>query len=112
MSWVGNVPKISKKISASEYITPLLRFAEEHIPKEKLAETDLLIFATAGMRLIPEPRKKAIIGHLRHKLKEVTSLRVTDPNIRVIDGAWEGIYSWIAVNYILGKVLIDSVQEF
>ncbi|CAI2351182.1 unnamed protein product [Caenorhabditis sp. 36 PRJEB53466] len=86
-----------------EYISPLLKFAEEHIPADKIAETDLLIFATAGMRLLPETQKTAIVEHLRNGLKGVTSLRVKDSNIRIIDGAWEGIYSWIAVNYILGR---------
>lgn len=99
-------------------MTPLLRFAEEHIPYEQLGETDLLIFATAGMRLLPEAyaffsqielkmfqffrQKDAIIKNLQNGLKSVTALRVSDSNIRIIDGAWEGIYSWIAVNYILG----------
>ncbi|CDM63521.1 Nucleoside-triphosphatase ntp-1 [Caenorhabditis elegans] len=86
-----------------EYLTPLLRFAEEHIPYEQLGETDLLIFATAGMRLLPEAQKDAIIKNLQNGLKSVTALRVSDSNIRIIDGAWEGIYSWIAVNYILGR---------
>lgn len=86
-----------------EYLTPLLRFAEEHIPSDKLAETDLMIFATAGMRLIEEEKKNAIIENLQTGLKRITSLRVIDSNIRVIDGAWEGIYSWIAVNYILER---------
>ncbi|CAO4374798.1 unnamed protein product [Caenorhabditis nigoni] len=86
-----------------EYLTPLLRFAEEHIPAHQLAETELMIFATAGMRLIPEEKKSAIIENLQTGLKKITPLKITDSNIRVIDGAWEGIYSWIAVNYILGK---------
>ncbi|EFO92453.1 CRE-NTP-1 protein [Caenorhabditis remanei] len=92
-----------KHLFFPEYLTPLLRFAEEHIPAHQLAETDLMIFATAGMRLIPEEQKIAIIENLQTGLKRVTNLKVTDSNIRVIDGAWEGIYSWIAVNYILGR---------
>uniref|UniRef100_A0A1I7SXZ9 Nucleoside-diphosphatase mig-23 n=1 Tax=Caenorhabditis tropicalis TaxID=1561998 RepID=A0A1I7SXZ9_9PELO len=86
-----------------EYLTPLIRFAEDHIPSDQLSETDLFIFATAGMRLIPEEKKNAIIERIQVGLKRITSLRVLNPNIRVIDGAWEGIYSWIAVNYILGR---------
>uniref|UniRef100_A0A8R1EDE9 Apyrase n=1 Tax=Caenorhabditis japonica TaxID=281687 RepID=A0A8R1EDE9_CAEJA len=86
-----------------EYITPLLRFAEEHIPANKISETNLFIFATAGMRLLPELKQRKIIENLQTGLRSVTSLRIIDSNIRVIDGAWEGIYSWIAVNYILGR---------
>ncbi|VDM82666.1 unnamed protein product [Strongylus vulgaris] len=64
---------------AAEYVKPLLDYASQFIPHDKLPYTPVFLLATAGMRLI---------------MKE---------HIRVIEGKWEGIYSWVAVNYILEK---------
>ncbi|VDO97384.1 unnamed protein product [Heligmosomoides polygyrus] len=72
---------------AAEYIKPLLDYATQFIPHDKLPYTPVFLLATAGMRLI---------------MKE---------HIRVIEGKWEGIYSWIAVNYILGKFNISNSSE-
>ncbi len=46
---------------ALEYITPLLEFAEAHIPSEKLKETPLYILATAGMRLVEKTKQVGLI---------------------------------------------------
>lgn len=39
---------------ASDYISPLLSFAAQHIPRSKHQETPLYILCTAGMRVLPE----------------------------------------------------------
>lgn len=39
---------------ANEYLRPLLRFASEHVPRDKHKETPLYIMATAGLRLLEE----------------------------------------------------------
>src|SRR5699024_9640605 len=51
--------------NASEYISPLLQFAAENIPKVKHKETPLYILATAGMRLLPKMEQDLILDDLR-----------------------------------------------
>ena len=50
---------------ALDYITPLLTFAEQHIPRAKWKETPLYILATAGMRLV-EKTKRVKFGLRRY----------------------------------------------
>lgn len=39
---------------ASDYISPLLSFAAQHVPRRKHQETPLYILCTAGMRVLPD----------------------------------------------------------
>ncbi|XP_061871776.1 ectonucleoside triphosphate diphosphohydrolase 4 isoform X3 [Colius striatus] len=48
----------------SDYISPLLSFAAEHVPRAKHKETPLYILCTAGMRILPESQQKAILEDL------------------------------------------------
>ena len=44
-----------------DYLKPLIRIAENYIPVERHADTVLYVLATAGMRMVPEAKQRAII---------------------------------------------------
>ncbi|XP_071090176.1 ectonucleoside triphosphate diphosphohydrolase 4-like [Haliotis cracherodii] len=88
---------------ASDHISKLLRYASQYIPKEHHKETPLYILATAGMRMIPEKAQKAILTDLLTDIPKLFDFQVAENHFEVISGKLEGVYAWIAVNYVLDK---------
>ncbi|KAI2811846.1 Ectonucleoside triphosphate diphosphohydrolase 4 [Blomia tropicalis] len=86
--------------NASDYISPLLRFASENIPKAKHKETPLYILATAGMRLLEKTVQDSIMDDLRKDIPVDFHFQFAPNNVQVITGKEEGIYSWISINYL------------
>lgn len=93
----------------AEYLRPLLSHARDHIPPSLEKETPLFLLATAGMRLLP-PMKQAKILHeacrfLRlHSAYKIDSSSAAGPcgsSVRIITGEEEGLFGWIAVNYLM-----------
>ncbi|KAL3863359.1 hypothetical protein ACJMK2_005117 [Sinanodonta woodiana] len=89
--------------AASEYIRPLLEFAKSYIPQQHHKETLLYILATAGMRMLDEMVQKAILDDLQTDIPKEFDFVISENNFEVISGKQEGIYAWIAVNYLLQK---------
>ncbi|PFX27380.1 Ectonucleoside triphosphate diphosphohydrolase 4 [Stylophora pistillata] len=100
-------PGISSQVNwpseASSYIDPLLSFAAQQIPEHKHKETPLYILATAGMRMLSVTDQEAILDDLRVDVPLKYNFHFTSSHVEVITGKQEGIYSWIGVNFELGR---------
>ncbi|XP_023378360.1 ectonucleoside triphosphate diphosphohydrolase 4 [Pteropus vampyrus] len=87
----------------SDYISPLLNFAAEHVPRAKHKETPLYILCTAGMRILPESQQKAILEDLLTDIPVRFDFLFSDSHAEVISGKQEGVYAWIGINFVLGR---------
>ena len=74
-------------------------------PRTNAARTKLTLRATAGLRLLPEGPEAAaaVLDAVRARLGGVDFL-VPDDGVTLLDGADEGAYGWIAVNYLLDRL--------
>jgi len=84
-------------------LAPLLEWAEAVVPRAQWAATPLFLFGTAGLRRLPPARQAALLGHVRAALR-ASSFAFEDGWARVISGADEGAFGWIALNYLAGRL--------
>ncbi|KAJ3307039.1 Golgi apyrase [Kappamyces sp. JEL0829] len=85
-----------------EHLDPLLKFAYDIIPLQKQSSTPLFLFATAGMRLVPQAERNQILElACQHTRKHfVYHVGKCSDHFRVISGELEGIFGWLTVNYL------------
>jgi len=84
-------------------LAPLLEWAEAVVPRAQWAATPLFLFGTAGLRRLPSARQAALLGHVRAALRR-SAFAFEDGWARVISGADEGAFGWIALNYLAGRL--------
>lgn len=117
-------PKITQEPGWSQKITPgastfgekpgkiwkqhykkLMKFAESVIPKDEWHDTPVYVLATAGMRLLPEQQQQKVLAETCKALQKHTDFKIgsCSEHVQVIDGATEGIYGWLALNYLMGR---------
>lgn len=88
----------------SDHLAPLLRHALDVVPKHAVRDTPFFLLATAGMRLLPEGQRKALLERICSYVRLNTDFLLPDCNlhVQVIPGETEGLYGWVAANYLLG----------
>jgi len=110
-------PKYTKKIKPGvstfgdrpgdvgpEHLQQLLDHALEIVPEDQVKDTPIFLMATAGVRLLETMKQKALLSEICSYAQKHTdfSLPDCDLHIQVIPGETEGLYGWIAANYLLG----------
>ncbi|KAI0636579.1 nucleoside phosphatase family-domain-containing protein [Trametes polyzona] len=91
------------------YLRPLLEHAMTHIPPSLQPETSLILLATAGMRLLAPEKQAEVLQATCHFLRYHSKFKIDDPSpagpcgssVRIITGEEEGLFGWIAVNYLM-----------
>ncbi|KAF1846766.1 uncharacterized protein K460DRAFT_406956 [Cucurbitaria berberidis CBS 394.84] len=87
-----------------EHLDKLLSHALKKIPIEDVPNTPLFLLATAGMRILPLPQQRALLKEVCEFAQSTTKFQLPDcqVHVQVIPGETEGLYGWIAANYLLG----------
>ncbi|KAK4939953.1 Golgi apyrase, partial [Elasticomyces elasticus] len=94
-----------------DHLAPLVQHAFSVVPQREIENTPIFLLATAGMRLLPDYQRNAVLDNICSYLREHTAFQLPDCglHIQVIPGETEGLYGWIAANYLLGG--FDSPQQ-
>lgn len=80
-----------------------------HIPPSQQTSTPIYVLATAGMRLLSKDAQDAVLAETCSTLRRDYPFRLEGPSaagpcgdsVRIISGEEEGIWGWVAVNYLM-----------
>lgn len=87
-----------------DHLAPLFRHALDNIPKQAVRDTPIFLLATAGVRLLPPPQRTQLLAQICSYARSTTDFLLPDCDlhVQVIPGETEGLYGWVAANYLLG----------
>ncbi|EAQ90613.1 hypothetical protein CHGG_02548 [Chaetomium globosum CBS 148.51] len=93
--------------AAAGSLEPLLDAALKVIPDKLKGCSPIAVKATAGLRVIGTEKSTKILEAVRHRLETKYPFPVVsqqEGGVSMMDGADEGVYAWVTVNYLLGKI--------
>ena len=87
-----------------KHLQSLVDHALKYIPNDNIKDTPVFLMATAGMRLLPEVQRTALTREICSYFRRHTSFSLPDCSLHIqtISGETEGLYGWLAANYLLG----------
>ncbi|PYH49779.1 putative nucleoside diphosphatase (Ynd1) [Aspergillus saccharolyticus JOP 1030-1] len=88
-----------------QHLAELLDHAREIVPDDAMDQTPIFLLATAGMRLLGDVQRKVLLEQICSYVGANSDFLLPDcdVHIQVIPGVTEGLYGWIATNYLLGS---------
>ncbi|KAM0797132.1 golgi apyrase [Usnea florida] len=87
-----------------DHLESLYQKARKVIPSSHEEDTPVFLLATAGMRLLPEEQRQELLRQICSYTRSNTRFYLPDcdVHVQVIPGEVEGLYGWVAANYLLG----------
>ena len=87
---------------AGDSLRGLIDFMKEEVPEPEWSRTPIWLKATAGLRMLDDASRDAIISSVRNFLgSSQNSPFYFQPDFaQVIPGVEEGAFGWISVNYM------------
>ncbi|KAG0224733.1 Golgi apyrase [Actinomortierella wolfii] len=87
-----------------EHLEPLLDHAVNVIPESQREQTPIYLLATAGLRLVAEEARRKILDNTCRYIRENYTFKIgrCEDHIKNITGEEEGLFGWVAINYLMG----------
>lgn len=76
--------------------------ANAFVPQAERATTPLVLKATAGLRLLKGAEADNLLNAVRGVFHK-SGYMISGNAVEIMDGTDEGIFSWFAINYLLGN---------
>jgi len=89
--------------AAADSLKALMKIAMDAVPESARATTSIQLRATAGLRLLPGQAAKDILAACAKLFASYPFMR-DENSISIMDGADEGAYQWLTMNYLLGNL--------
>lgn len=97
-------------IEATKSLGILVEKAKSVIPSSEWRDTPLLLKATAGLRLLPANKANRILEVTKQFLNS-SGFQLNDNSVSIMEGVDEGIFSWVTVNFLLGRFSQQNTQS-
>lgn len=95
---------------AGASLVPLIEHAKRRVPERLIARTPVFLMATAGLRMVGDAPKDAILQSVCGTLSESGFLfRCAWADL--LDGRDEGLFGWVTVNYLLDLLYAPPPAE-
>ncbi|KAF9581069.1 Guanosine-diphosphatase [Lunasporangiospora selenospora] len=89
---------------AAKSLDKLLESALRTIPPALHTKTPIAVKATAGLRLLGEEKSEQILAAVRKRIETQYPFPIIqEQGVAVMDGADEGVFAWVTVNYLLER---------
>ncbi|KAI9470113.1 MAG: nucleoside phosphatase GDA1/CD39 [Benjaminiella poitrasii] len=90
---------------AAHSLKELLDIAVKSVPEDVQKCTPIAVKATAGLRLLGQETSDRILRAVRQFMETNYPFPIAgEHGVEIMDGKDEGVYAWITVNYLLGKL--------
>jgi len=90
--------------AAARSLKPLMDKALATVPAGLQSATAVEVRATAGLRLLPGDQAQDILRAVLSFLQKEYPFKCNKDSVTILDGADEGAYAWLTMNYLLGHL--------